>query len=521
MVTWTHGRHIVKFGVGIPHLNRRAFDDNTNALGTYTFGPTLAAGRRHRPHTGAPELRQTNLPSGYSQNSGDMHFIYHQQEMGAFLQDQCEDQRPVLHHARPSLRLAELPRREAARLLAARLLRLGPRSRTRRPWCAAAAASTTTASAPAPLLDLVRYQDSAAPPRRQALAQSRHAAGHRLRPHHQLHRPRLGARLARVELAPNSASRTRSSTASPSSANWARRPPAWSASTPRAASTSSAPSTSTRPRRSPATPCGPIPPTAAFARCSPKASSRAAALDISYRGRLNKYFTGFGRYTWSHYESNTDGIGWFPQNQYAPNDEWSNASFDRRQRLGMYAMFNPEERTQPLGRHLRQLPAAPGRILTGTDPYGDEPLQHAPRWRRAQHRELPRPMSTSTCAGATTSPSPQQGRRRAAPGLLRRRIQHPQPPECRQHRHRGDLAGLRRGHRPSTRRDASSSACASSSKWVSKMHSLDAVIPGEIPCRQTVSRDLRLLLAQTPSAQTWVPHPCAGYCARVEEHDLQ
>ena len=48
-----------------------------------------------------------------------------------------------------------------------------------------------------------------------------------------------------------------------------------------------------------------------------------SGLESPYRGRVNKYFTGFGRYTWSHYESNTSGIGWFPQNQYAPNDEWS------------------------------------------------------------------------------------------------------------------------------------------------------------------------------------------------------
>ena len=74
----------------------------------------------------------------------------------------------------------------------------------------------------------------------------------------------------------------------------------------------------------------------------PEGFWQGSGLDISYRGRLNKYFTGFGRYTWAHYESNTDGIGWFPQNQANPDAEWSDASFDRRQRLSMYAMFNPE-----------------------------------------------------------------------------------------------------------------------------------------------------------------------------------
>ena len=88
------------------------------------------------------------------------------------------------------------------------------------------------------------------------------------------------------------------------------------------------------------------------------------------RGRLNKYFTGFGRYTWSHYESNTGGIGWFPQNQYAPNDEWSNASFDRRNRVGMYAMFNPKS-VYNLAAGVFANTGRPWTITTGTDLYGD------------------------------------------------------------------------------------------------------------------------------------------------------
>src|SRR5579863_4238909 len=86
MVTWTLGRHTIKFGAGVPHLNRRAFDDNTNARGTYTFGPTLNADGSIAQT--ALQNYSNNLPSGFSQNTGDIHFIYHQQEMGAFLQDQ-------------------------------------------------------------------------------------------------------------------------------------------------------------------------------------------------------------------------------------------------------------------------------------------------------------------------------------------------------------------------------------------------------------------------------------------------
>jgi hypothetical protein len=95
-----------------------------------------------------------------------------------------------------------------------------------------------------------------------------------------------------------------------------------------------------------------------------------SGLDLSFRGRVNKYFTGFGRYTWSHYESNTGGISWFPQNQYAPNDEWSNASFDRRNRLGMYAMVNPKS-VFNIAAGIFANTGRPWTITTGSDLYGD------------------------------------------------------------------------------------------------------------------------------------------------------
>ncbi|MGB8259005.1 MAG: TonB-dependent receptor, partial [Terracidiphilus sp.] len=86
MATWTHGRHTIKIGAGTPHISRRAFDDHTNQLGTYTFGPTEDSNGNVLET--ALENYAAHLPSGYSQNTGDTHFVYHQQEMGAFIQDQ-------------------------------------------------------------------------------------------------------------------------------------------------------------------------------------------------------------------------------------------------------------------------------------------------------------------------------------------------------------------------------------------------------------------------------------------------
>src|SRR5262249_14608258 len=81
--------HFVKFGVGIPRFSRRAYDDNTNELGTYTFSPILAPDGV-TVLTSALENYENNRPSAYSQNSGQVHFIYHQQEMGVFVQDQIK-----------------------------------------------------------------------------------------------------------------------------------------------------------------------------------------------------------------------------------------------------------------------------------------------------------------------------------------------------------------------------------------------------------------------------------------------
>ena len=41
-ITYSRGKHEVKFGIDVPDISRRAYDDNTNDLGTYTFA-NLAA----------------------------------------------------------------------------------------------------------------------------------------------------------------------------------------------------------------------------------------------------------------------------------------------------------------------------------------------------------------------------------------------------------------------------------------------------------------------------------------------
>ena len=365
MVTWSRGKHTLKFGAGIPHISRRAFDDNTNALGTYTFGPTL------NPDGSIAQTALQNyansLPSGFTQNTGDIHFIYHQQEMGAFIQDQWK--------INDRFSITPGVRYDWQNFLATRRLGFAPRvsfayvlDQDSKMVLRGGGGIYYDRFGSGPLLDLARYETA----RRRSVLISLNPADE----------PATGcipvsacaavtdtpANLA--QLAPNAAipyqiqyglsierqiGEKATAVVSGYSARGIHefRSVDINAPTPESAYT----------RR-------PDPNYGVIRQMQPYAFFEGSGLDVSFRGRVNKYFTGFGRYTWSHYESNTNGIGWFPQNQYAPNDEWANAGFDRRQRIGMYAMVNPKS-VYNIAAGIFANTGRPWTITTGADLYGD------------------------------------------------------------------------------------------------------------------------------------------------------
>jgi hypothetical protein len=367
MATWTRGRHMVKIGAGTPHISRRAFDDNTNALGSYTFGPTLAADGVTVLET-ALQNYAANLPSAFTQNTGDTHFVYEQLEMGAFIQDQWK--------INPRFSVTPGFRYDWQNFLATRRLGFSPRASFA--WVLSEESKTVVRGGggiyydrfgSGPLLDLARYQNA----RRRAVVVSLDPAG----------LPATGcvpvtncvALTAQppslTQLAPNaslpyqiqyglSLERQIGERATAIVSTYAARgihefrSVDVNAPTPQSGYT-----------------LRPDPAYSRIRQMQPEGFWEGDGLDLSFRGRVNKYFTGFGRYTWSHYEANTGGIGWYPQNQYAPNDEWSNAGWDRRHRLGMYAMFQPES-VLNLSMGLFANTGTPWTELTGTDTYGDD-----------------------------------------------------------------------------------------------------------------------------------------------------
>jgi len=366
MVTRTQGKHMIKMGIGIPHLGRRAFDDNTNALGSYTFSPTLAADGVTVLQT-ALQNYTNNLPSAFTQNTGDTHFTYHQQEMGAFIQDQWKiTERFSLT---PGLRY------DWQNFLANRRLGFAPRvsfawvlDSERKIIIRGGGGLYYDRFGSGPLLDLTRYETA----RRRSISLSMNPADPSSSCYPVSECQTISAQPPNIaELAPNakipyqmqyglSIERQLGEKATGVISAYSSRgidefrSVDVNAPTPESGYT-------TRPN----------PAYGRIRQMQPAAFFIGQGMDISYRGRLNKYFTGFGRYTWSHYESNTGGIGWFPQNQFAPNDEWSNASWDRRHRLGMYAIFHPES-VLNLSAGIFANTGTPWTILTGTDSYGDD-----------------------------------------------------------------------------------------------------------------------------------------------------
>jgi hypothetical protein len=75
-VSWTHGKHYVTFGVNIPNLSRRAWDDNSNRVGTFSFASLSDY--------------QGRSPYSYTQQAGPGRTIFWMNELGTFVQDQIQ-----------------------------------------------------------------------------------------------------------------------------------------------------------------------------------------------------------------------------------------------------------------------------------------------------------------------------------------------------------------------------------------------------------------------------------------------
>jgi len=348
-VSWTRGPHSLKFGINVPHFSRRVLDDRSNSAGTYTFA-TLAD-------------YQNNNPSGFSLAQGQTRFVYHQQEVGGFIQDQIK--------VTPRLSLTPGLRYDWQNFLARDTNNFSPRLSFA--YVLDPASKTVLRGGGGiyydrigggPLVDMARYESAR---RRVVRVSSRQQA---------LCYPITNC--ASTDLLPPSLVELQPGIRTPYQMHFGLL-------VERQVGEKATISVGGRINRGadlfrsvdlnaplPATnfTFRPNPNVGQLRQIESEGYQKGASLDINYRGRFNRYFTAFAWYSWSHYGNNTDGISWFPEDQANPEAEWGRPSWDQGQRFGIFGEINADHPLN-LGFGVFANGGHPYSITTGEDNFGD------------------------------------------------------------------------------------------------------------------------------------------------------
>jgi hypothetical protein len=93
---------------------------------------------------------------------------------------------------------------------------------------------------------------------------------------------------------------------------------------------------------------------------------KSAALELTFRGKPSKWFSGQAQYTFGKTYNNTSGITYFPGNSYNPAGDWGRSDNDRRHKFELLASSQPT-RYFTAGAALSVYSGKPVNITTGAD----------------------------------------------------------------------------------------------------------------------------------------------------------
>jgi hypothetical protein len=99
-------------------------------------------------------------------------------------------------------------------------------------------------------------------------------------------------------------------------------------------------------------------------------SLKGNALELTFRGKPSKYFSGQVQYTLSRTDNNTSGITYFPANSYDPSADWGRSDNDRLHKFDLLAATQPTKYFT-LGVALSAYSGKPVNITTGADGNND------------------------------------------------------------------------------------------------------------------------------------------------------
>ncbi|MEA2238092.1 MAG: hypothetical protein QOC81_2816 [Thermoanaerobaculia bacterium] len=344
IVTISHGKHIVKFGVQIPNLNRRVWDDETNRGGTFSFA-TLADYAAGRPYA-------------YTVQQGSGRVSLWWREYGAFVQDQVRlspklqasfglryDWQAFFHDANnfsPRLSLAWSPVKDGKTIVrggaglfydrsgvgpvASLMLHNGTTLRSYTilnpsypdPFAGGVSLANVPANVTqlAPDVQIPYTLQYSVGVERQLTKSLSFVAGYRAsRGHHLFRSVDVNAPL----------------------------PPDYTS--------------------------VPVRSLGHVQQIRSDGRLRSDAIELTFRGRAGKHLSGQAQYTLSRASNDTGGIFWYPSNQYAPvSAEWGPADFDVRHRLNLLGTLSAG-RWGNFGLSARFTSALPYSETAGTDPF--------------------------------------------------------------------------------------------------------------------------------------------------------
>jgi Carboxypeptidase regulatory-like domain/TonB dependent receptor len=94
------------------------------------------------------------------------------------------------------------------------------------------------------------------------------------------------------------------------------------------------------------------------------------SFELAFRGKPTKYFSGQARYALAKTYNNTAGVTYFPAYSYAPQNDWSRSDNDRRHKFDLLGTFEAENRFT-FGVALAAYSGKPVNVTTGNDENGD------------------------------------------------------------------------------------------------------------------------------------------------------
>jgi hypothetical protein len=316
IVSWSHGHHYLKFGINIPNLSRRAWDDYSNRTGTYSFS-SLAE-------------YAANTPYSFTQQAGVGRTVFWMNEIGSFVQDQIS--------LKPNLQVS-LGLRYDWQTYFRSIHDFAPRVSAAYSTADHKSVLRTGAglfydrSGAQPMADLTRYNG--------VILRSFTL----LNPTYPMPYPSDSA----LATLPTNLVQLASDTHLPYVINYsagAERQLAKGltlAATYRG--TLGIDMFRSRDVNAPLPPfyaARPNPALGVVRQIESRGRQVGDALDLTLQGDAGRWFSGLAQYTFSHTNNDTGGILWFPANQYSMAGEYGRADFDQRHRFNLLGTINQD-----------------------------------------------------------------------------------------------------------------------------------------------------------------------------------